>query len=594
MTLLQIVLILSIIANFSESCGVKTLNGPEGQIKYNSPDSEQKNCTWMILPLPNTITTLRLLDLNLDECLTKDRCCLTLTSNEDILFALCNSELNQPVVITSRNNNITLAVESLGIYLKIWITFTSRNNQECSNFEYQCLDKSGCYNSTHLCTEDIICIDHSDYLGCSPCRSTTTVCNRYSNECYDPTKRCDGILDCTSGEDELNCSTLCPRLIKCPLENKCFNLSQICDFTYDCLDGFDEKDCSQKDLGLKSLAFTAMFLLCSIGCTLFVCMIFRWIILKRDMDRFLQNSPEFPLQPFEGPGAPNSESRPDESLDSEFRQGGEIFEHYMVAIRRKERRDRFIQAGTGIVPKYSHLDLDGDNELIVLASLNVPTDMCIGLNISDSSRDTLLAMSDRASTPSSCGDYSETYSQRVNSKFLNVRQAYGASVSMPSTSIGCGDMLPTKEANFQARRRRRSKSSSYSGTSADREVRKCTTTVIIEKDGVTKKYSAPIKRVAWLSPPRQMCCSDELHEVKVEEPVARDSAMWVDVEDLQFRHTNRRLLPRSQRTLKNPRTKTPRSSKTSRTPRTPKTPTSRKRFGYLCGSKVSKKNNSWF
>ncbi|CAH1181887.1 unnamed protein product [Phyllotreta striolata] len=576
-------------------CGTEYVFGPEGEIKFGTVDLFRKNCTWIISPPNDSVTTIRILDLNLEDCWSFNRCCFKITDNENVLFDLCNDKINHPVVLNSNKQNITVVVEAVNIYLRIWIRFLSRSSDKCTNFDYQCLDNSGCYNSTQLCSDNgFICNDRSDLQGCSPCNSTAAICNRFSNQCYDILKRCDGILDCNSGEDELNCSSLCPHEIKCPLENKCFSLSQICDFIYDCSDGFDERDCLQQNHGLRNFAITIMFLLCSVGCMIFLCFLFRWIIQKRENTRFLHNIPEFPLQPFEGPGDSNEEYEQNDLLDTEFVQGGEIFEHYMVAVRRKDSCcPRSSQAGTGIIPKYSHLDLDGDNELVVLASLNVPTDMCVGLNVPETSKEkleTIKSISERASSISSANVRSKR-----NSKCANVSHIFGPSSSMPSTSLAdTYHQIDTR--NVKTRRRRRSKSSSFSEASVEPEPTKFVTTAFIEKSKEQMpNIQVPVTRHAWRSPPKQFESFDELREIKVKEPaqapaqapsqaqapasvpVPIESAQWLDIDDdSRYKTITRRPLHR------NPFS--PRSPRTSAS-------ASKRRIGYLCNNKLKRSNN---
>lgn len=62
---------------------------------------------------------------------------------------------------------------------------------------------------------------------------------------------------------------------------------------------------------------------------------------------------------------------------------------------KKRTASKSIQVG---MAKYSHLDLDGDNEIVVLASLNIPHEKCLGLNLSEES---ILSLKSRGSPNSS-------------------------------------------------------------------------------------------------------------------------------------------------------------------------------------------------
>lgn len=71
------------------------------------------------------------------------------------------------------------------------------------------------------------------------CRSATG-----KVKCISEAKRCDSVWDCMNGEDEIGCSKCPDDSIRCHHESKCIPKAARCDGIADCLDGSDETDCT--------------------------------------------------------------------------------------------------------------------------------------------------------------------------------------------------------------------------------------------------------------------------------------------------------------------------------------------------------------
>ncbi|XP_067931535.1 low-density lipoprotein receptor-related protein 3-like [Watersipora subatra] len=83
-------------------------------------------------------------------------------------------------------------------------------------------------------------------------------------------QRCDGLLDCPNGKDELGCGSLhdgvCAKNeIMCPLNGNtpsCFTMKQRCDGLQDCDYGYDEEGCDSTLCGTHNGTFLCFNLLC--------------------------------------------------------------------------------------------------------------------------------------------------------------------------------------------------------------------------------------------------------------------------------------------------------------------------------------------
>ncbi|GIX77853.1 97 kDa heat shock protein [Caerostris extrusa] len=123
-----------------------------------------------------------------------------------------------------------------------------RDHLSCSSGE--------CINILKRCDGHEDCRDGSDELGChrpqtsnfvsnsdSGCRSDSQmICQ--DGSCIDTIRVCDGVMDCSFGEDERNCGiTTCPPgQFQCD-GSRCVDENRLCDGRPDCSDRSDEVDC---------------------------------------------------------------------------------------------------------------------------------------------------------------------------------------------------------------------------------------------------------------------------------------------------------------------------------------------------------------
>lgn len=363
----------------SHTCS-KYYTGSNGTVEIKTNEFANDNsCKWIISPPHNTITTVRILESRSDGCNEPSSCCWIISGQHKI----CKQNLRITTALSFRKYPIIIQQNS-SFTMDLKLEYNTRSLLECPLDDFQCSDKSNCFKVKDICSSRRLCDDYSEKLGCGKCHSKSTMCGNYSDYCFELPERCDGILNCPKGEDEMNCFENC-KGVKCPREPKCLNQNQICDDIVDCRSGFDENNCVNFG-NTNAFNIILTFLVCTICTILFICLVYRWMTTRRDLNRVLQNLPEFPLAPFQGPGDQDEDSiNSSEILDADILPGGEIYESYMANIKKKTVSTKSVQACEN---KYAHLDTD--NELVALASLGVPTELCVGLTVSQDSINSLI------------------------------------------------------------------------------------------------------------------------------------------------------------------------------------------------------------
>uniref|UniRef100_A0A6P7GRS2 Low-density lipoprotein receptor-related protein 1B-like n=1 Tax=Diabrotica virgifera virgifera TaxID=50390 RepID=A0A6P7GRS2_DIAVI len=120
----------------------------------------------------------------------------------------------------------------------------------CSPGQFHCVngtsvkDSSYCIPIGDRCDSVLDCTDGSDEIDCME----EGCPNNYqcaSKQCLKRHLVCDGILNCNDGSDEINCEswTCSPNEISCGPSNRCIPASWKCDGRKHCSDGSDEDGC---------------------------------------------------------------------------------------------------------------------------------------------------------------------------------------------------------------------------------------------------------------------------------------------------------------------------------------------------------------
>lgn len=378
------------VSNFTGQYGVL-----ESKADASNLSETTLNCTWTIVPPPNSIMTIKIEKTTVQNYSISELYNITnlTVSGGGIIYREYN--VTKPDKFSIRGSPVIISLLTNPHVNNYTFHYSFRNSTICENYDFECADKHGCYNAIDICNGMFSCQDHSDETDCGGCTRGTAPCTTMmmlsTKHCFDPIKeRCDGIYNCPMGEDEDGCSTICDDddMLNCFNSTKCFTFKQRCDGKMDCPNGFDEYDCpmeENKAIDKNVILVTAVGFVLSIG---FVVLIWRWYLTRRDINELLNNLPQMPLPPFRGPGDR------DECIaynvqfsESDYMHGGEIYEAFARARRRighngtrrsQNFRDR--QQTTASINFYGH---DAACAAVALASLGIPTHLCVGLTVQE-------------------------------------------------------------------------------------------------------------------------------------------------------------------------------------------------------------------
>ncbi|XP_055304959.1 basement membrane-specific heparan sulfate proteoglycan core protein isoform X6 [Sitodiplosis mosellana] len=117
----------------------------------------------------------------------------------------------------------------------------------CSKDKFKC-NNGACIDGKLRCNNVVNCNDGSDELDCAPgnieyptCDQSEFACFDESNQCLDRSAVCDGTNDCLNGKDEEASICQCtPDQFKCLTGGGCVDISKKCDGISDCIDDSDE------------------------------------------------------------------------------------------------------------------------------------------------------------------------------------------------------------------------------------------------------------------------------------------------------------------------------------------------------------------
>ncbi|BES94584.1 Fz domain [Nesidiocoris tenuis] len=127
--------------------------------------------------------------------------------------------------------------------------------QRCLSNEISCGDET-CVPHKWRCNGVTDCLTGADEVNCTTCSNHQFTCASL-DRCIPLDWRCDGRLDCPDDSDEKDCeddededlSDHASHLSPCPsgelrcVDGRCITLAQICDGAKDCSDGADETNC---------------------------------------------------------------------------------------------------------------------------------------------------------------------------------------------------------------------------------------------------------------------------------------------------------------------------------------------------------------
>lgn len=369
------------------------------------------------------VMTLRLVDGNINDSGSSCACCsfLEVSTKGKPLRKFCRGDAAKPLLVKANSIDVMFRSDSKGNLSDFLLHYVSRDGSLCFAHELSCLSGKSCFNITQLCDEKFDCSDHSDELNCGVCTKNYVPCNFNTVRCFNPfTERCDGIMNCPAGEDEVSCSSSCNDKIACGDGNGCFTTEQVCDDVRDCEDGTDESNCTfrfcdlypnrpnficdnklcissklvgngEDDCGdasdermlLNTSRTVLVWLVAAIVFLVFfkLSLICTWKRNRRDIRNLMANMPDFPLPPFHGPGETDrilfegSESLP---------QSEEMFEAYRYARNetlsdRRRHSSRTVRVRSARTNS-SLMKCNTNCTAVTLASLGLSPNDCLDLD----------------------------------------------------------------------------------------------------------------------------------------------------------------------------------------------------------------------
>lgn len=150
-------------------------------------------------------------------------------SNKNMLICLRGSKLCDGIVHCDDGSDETL--------------FCKRNN--CTEEEFHCKSSNTCVPKSYRCDGDSQCSSGEDEMDCSSCENDAVFCPS-TKKCIPKWNICDGIVHCPNKIDESNCECInCSgnNKVLCKKSNFCITRSQVCDGVSNCPDGEDEEGC---------------------------------------------------------------------------------------------------------------------------------------------------------------------------------------------------------------------------------------------------------------------------------------------------------------------------------------------------------------
>ncbi|VDN29718.1 unnamed protein product [Cylicostephanus goldi] len=130
--------------------------------------------------------------------------------------------------------------------------------QNCANGTFPCAVTKQCLPDTWRCDGRVDCPDRSDEKNCEAHDCSVDEFQCLTGQCIPLHWVCDGRANCRDGSDEMHCHEVggawvpcstryCRKLNEylCKREQRCIRRSAVCDGIEDCSDGQDERKCSE-------------------------------------------------------------------------------------------------------------------------------------------------------------------------------------------------------------------------------------------------------------------------------------------------------------------------------------------------------------
>lgn len=342
-------------------CSGETINGGDGiltSLGYPQEHRSKTNDSCCISAPADSITTIRILHIDADGCINVEAANDTRLNRTKL--SICEPlQWKDPLRISSTRIGINFLAEKpvKGFALHYMVKHKSYCDET-----FPCIS-GGCFSGS--CDGIVECLDSSDELGCGTCQRTHVKCPK-SSRCFNIfEERCDGVSNCPDGKDEANCTfhhcgNSSDKSFRCSNE-KCVSRALVGNGLDDCGDGSDENAHIYNYLGATFFLTVVSFLL-----------LWCWCSSRRDIQRLIENPPDFPLPVFRAPG--EGEGNLGENESEEVFQAFVNARSSSVSRRRPRGRTRAARSVSPLVKT------DSNCSVVALASLGVAPEDCLELD----------------------------------------------------------------------------------------------------------------------------------------------------------------------------------------------------------------------
>ncbi|XP_033626382.1 low-density lipoprotein receptor-related protein 12-like [Asterias rubens] len=221
----------------------------------NFPNNYDSNldCSWTLSVKSGAIIQLRFHTFNLEQGYDTDYVNVYDGDTEGPQFLIGNyysydKAVNvPPKVIDGTGNTMLVIFHTDASSNNKGFNVTYQTKGDCLSGQYLCSrTDQNCFDDSQKCDNILSCMKGQDEVGCIDCAAGQIPCLKTHTGCYSMDQRCDGKRNCKFGEDEEDCD---PRICKADYglflcgDRKCMQEKYICDESTDCMDGSDEQNC---------------------------------------------------------------------------------------------------------------------------------------------------------------------------------------------------------------------------------------------------------------------------------------------------------------------------------------------------------------